>query len=186
MKAYFTTKDLAFIGVTAGILVVMGMFVGRLGRLFVLGLPIPGTHGLANGPLDAFFGVIAAAKTRKIGTFTLIGIIENMIKIMIGKPIYMVLPAVLGFVITDLVMLSIGHKYCCSRCTWFMGGIMLGSRFIMKIGLLYLVGLPALKIIQAYPLVTLWVLFLSFALGTLGSLFGSRIVKELRKAGVIE
>ena len=185
-KSYFTSRDLAFVGVTASVLVVIGFFTGCLGRLFVLGLPIPGTHGLTNGFFDAFLGVIAAAKIRKIGAFTLVGVIENLIKVMMGKPLYAVGPAIAGFLIAELFMFLAGHRYCCSKCIWPIGGIMLGSRFILKIGIFYLLGLPALKVIQAYPLAALWVLSLSFVIGLLGSLLGSGVIKELRKAGVIK
>lgn len=186
IKSYFTTRDLAYIGVTAGVLVVIGFFVGRLGRLLVMGLPVPGTYGLANGFFDAFLGVIAAAKIRKVGTLTLVGTIENLIKVMMGKPMYAIGPAIAGFLIAELLMLATGHNYCCLKCLWPVGGVMLGSRFALKIGLFYLLGLPALKVIKRYPLVTLWVLFLSFVIGSLGSLLGSRVINELRKAGIIE
>lgn len=185
-RSHFTTRDLALIGVTAGVLVVIGFFTGRLGRIFVLGLPISGTHGLASGFFDAFLGVIAAAKIRKTGALTLVGIVENIIKVLVGKPVYAVGPAIAGFAIADLLMRLSGHRFCCVKCIWPVGGVLLGSRFVLKVGMFYVLGMPALKIIQAHPFVTLWVLFLSVLIGTLGSLFGSTVVKELRKAGLTE
>jgi len=172
--------------VTASVLVVTGFFTGRLGRLFVMGLPIPGTYGLTNGFFDAFMGVIVAAKIRKFGAITLLGIIENAIKIMTGKPFYAVGPAIAGFLLADFFIWLVRRGNGTDFCLWPVGGILLGSRAIFKIAVFYLLGLPLLKIIRAHPLVSVWVILLSFAIGTLGSFLASQAVLELRRAGVIE
>jgi len=141
---------------------------------------------LTQGPVYALLVILAAAKVRKIWTVSLIGIIVGLLKLLVGCPIFVVVPVITGFFAADIFTMAIRHKYCCYRCILPAGGIISAVTLLMLLALLDLLGLPLMKVVKSHVWIAIGIGIGGTVLGSAGACAGFKIVKELRKAGVVE
>ena len=180
MKPYFTTRDLALIGVVSGIMFVLGFVLAQTNRLF------PGGPMLTQGPVYALLVIIAAGKVRKVWTVTLIGTIVGFLKLLVGCPIFVVVPMIAGFLAADVFNVAIRHRYCCYRCILPAGGIISVVTLLLLLALLALLGLPLMNVVKAHVRIAVGIGIGGTVLGSVGACVGFKIVTELKNAGVVE
>jgi len=182
MEKYFTTRDLTFIGLIiaaeTGVTVITHLLAGPLLR----------TIGLRITLVSVFFvGIVLAigiAKVKKVGTLSLIGISRGIIAgfILPAMPILFLALAGAG-IFADMVVKLFHLNYSNDKSIILAVGL---NRFILSPLVLIqtiVFDLPFLKLASQ---LVIGLSLLEGILGAFGACFGLRIVKELKKAGVIK
>jgi len=176
----FTTRDLAFIG-----MIIALMFIVQ--TITILGVSALTPLAPAKSVASAFFVsiviAIGLAKVGKIGTFTIIGVINGVICGLIMPAYLPLLPTtVLGGLAADTVTKIKYNQYGVRNSLITACGVnQLVETFVILLipfffGFSQTILTPTLILVSA---------LITTTLGALGGFVGSKIVQELKKAGAI-
>ncbi|BAW31172.1 MptD family putative ECF transporter S component [Methanothermobacter tenebrarum] len=177
----FTTRDLAFIG-----LIIAIMYIVQ--TITILGVsaltPIDAFKSIASAFFVCIVISIGLAKVGKIGTFTIIGLVNGIICGFIMPAFLPLLPATfLGGLAGDITVGAFYGAYS-SRNSLVTGiGV---AKFIETVVILtvpFIFGFSKFMLAPALIIVSAVVVAI---LGILGALVGYGIIIELRKAGAME
>lgn len=180
-KSRFTTRDLAFIGMIIALMYIVQTIV-------ILGTSAITPLDAAKSIVSAFFVciviAIGLAKVKKIGTFTLIGLVNGLICGLMLPAFLPLLPSVLmGGIAADLFTKFVFGEYG-SRNSII--GACAVDKFVESIIIL---TVPFLFGFSTFILSTQLIIVSAFivaGLGAAGAFVGYKISGELKKAGAME
>lgn len=179
-QRYFSTRDLAFITVICAMITAV-VIVSHM-----LAAPILRLIGTIQVSSAFFVGIVAAiglAKVKKVGTFTLIGIIRGLIAGFILPAMPMLfLALVSGGIFADGVTKLFHADYSEEKFIISACGCYMFARAVVAMSMASVLGLPRAIL---NPYVILVASLVCFALGSIGGYVGTRIAKELKEAGVM-
>lgn len=178
---YFTTKDLAFMG----IMMVVCYIVAFLTIKFLAPLiRIPGSKFIASAFFVSIVLSIMLGKVKKMGTLSLFSLIFGAICgfIVPAEPILFPMIVTCGF-IAELVTRTFYKDYANTPSLVLVCAVNKGAIVLFTAGVPPLFGYtinlpPVYYIIGLVLLVT--------ALGAAGGFVGAKIINEIRKAGIIK
>lgn len=177
----FTTRDLAFIGMTISLMYIVQTIV-ILGTTAIT--PVDAAKSIVSAFFVCIIIAIGLAKVKKIGTFTIIGLINGLICGLILPAFLPLLPSVLlGGITADIFTKFIFGEYgsrnslmaACAVDKFFETIIILTVPFLF--GFSQFILSTQLIIISA---------FIVAGLGAAGAFVGFKITGELKKAGAME
>lgn len=180
-KVKFTTRDLSFIGVIIALMYIVQ-------TITILGVsaltPLDPLKSIASAFFVSIVIAIGLAKVKKIGTFTIIGLINGIICAFILPAFLPLLPATLlgGIAADGFTKVSFGEYGSRNSLVGGCGMAKLVETLVI-LTFPFLLGfsteiLPPLLIMVSAIIVAL--------LGGAGGLVGYKIASELKKAGAME
>lgn len=180
MKRYFTTKDLAFIGMIVALLFIV-QFITIMTISAITPLPP------AKSIVSAFFACIVIAiglgKVKKIGTFSLISVINGIICGFIVPAVpTLFVSLIAGGIAADGITRIFYKGYTTRGSIVLACGVDKFVSTVVVLGLSVLFGFPD-AILNHYVIIC--IALLCSALGTAGGFVGAKMVAELKKAGAI-
>lgn len=176
----FTTRDLAFIG-----MIIALMFIVQ--TVTILGIsaltPIEPAKSVASAFFVSIVIAIGLAKVGKIGTFTIIGIVNGIICGLIMPAFLPLLPTtVLGGLAADAITKVKYGQYGARNSLIAACGV---NQFVETLVILTVPFFFGFSQTILTPTLILVSALITTALGALGGWVGSKIVQELKKAGAI-
>ncbi|MGC9516073.1 MAG: MptD family putative ECF transporter S component [Methanomicrobiales archaeon] len=179
-ESRFTTRDLAFIGMTIALMYIVQ-------TITILGISAITPVDAAKSIVSAFFVsiviAIGLAKVGKIGTFTIIGIINGIICGFILPAFLPLLPTtILGGVAADGITKALYGQYGSRNSLVTACGV---NQLVMTVTILIIPILFGFSTMILSPALIAVSALLCAGLGAAGGLVGSKIVDELKKAGAI-
>lgn len=176
----FTTRDLAFIGMIIALLFIVEM-ITMFGISAIT--PLAPAKSVASAFFVSIVIAIGLAKVGKIGTFTIIGVINGIISGLIMPAFLPLLPtAILGGLAADAVIKIKYGQYKDKNSLIAACGV---NQFVETLVILTVPFLFGFSQTILTPLLILVSALITTALGAVGGWIGSKIVQELKKAGAI-
>jgi len=158
-----------------------------LGRMFQFALGIPKGGSLVVAFPRTLVLLVVKARIKKFGSLALAGVAEAIISLAFGGMfLFPLLPAVVSGLGADIVWLA-SRSLASQRVRLALCGAALSSlRVLSALVFMIVLGRPLMKAYHA-PMWLLWAIIGTNAvLGLLAGLVGASIIKELKKAGVME
>lgn len=177
----FTTKDLAFIG-----LIIAIMYIVQ--TITILGVsaltPIDAFKSIASAFFVCIVISIGLAKVGKIGTFTIIGLVNGIICGFIMPAFLPLLPATFLGGLTGDIAVGLSYGAYSSRNSLITGvGVAKFTETIVILTVPFIFGFSKFMLAPALIIGSAIIVAI---LGILGALVGYKIILELKKAGAIE
>ncbi|MGI5900265.1 MAG: MptD family putative ECF transporter S component [Christensenellales bacterium] len=174
----FKIKDIVFLAIMAALL-----FVCSAVALPLMSISLFGLRNMATAPFYGVFVTLALMKVRKPGALTLLGFFNSIILLMMS-PVMFVTNTV-SALISELIALLIFKNYDSDKAVYTAAALMIPVT--LPFTALFSVIMNGVSF--AYVIGDSWFVILT-CLGTvllsiLGTFIGSKIGKELRKAGKI-
>lgn len=177
----FTVKDIVFLAIMAGALVLSGMLTIPL----ILSLDVYGLPHLVTAPFYAFFCAIALMKVRKPGSMAIMGTLNGLVLLMMSP--LMLLMQAFGSVLAELIALSIYKGYDDKRCILLAASLYIP--LVLPLGIVFHLLIKGGTIAEllampgwAFALVSAG----SVALSVAGALIGRKAGEELQRAGKLK
>ncbi len=174
----FTVKDLVFLAIMAGALVLSGMLTIPL----ILSLDVYGLPHLVTAPFYAFFCVIALMKVKKPGAMTIMGTLNGLVLLMMSP--LMLLMQASGAALAELIALAVYKGYDNKKCVLLAAGLYIP--LVLPLGIVFhllIRGGTAAELLAmpgwAFALVAAG----SVGLSAAGALLGRKAGRELQRAG---
>ncbi len=177
----FTTRDFAFAGVAAALIIVVNTAAILL--LHMLFARVPGIRSLASSFLSMIVLALALARIRKVGAATLVQTLTGLFYAFVMPAVILLLP------------LSVFAGLCADAAAWLAGrGYDRSWVIVLACGVNRLASaafsfllLPLFVPSRAFlhPGIIAGVCAGCFALAALGGWIGAALAKELKQAGVI-
>jgi len=119
----FSIYDLIIIAMMSAFGVAIKPIIAPLSHILLGSLPIP--SGAVTGGLYMMWLVMGFAITGKRGTMTLIGLVQGILVMVVGmygsQGAMSLITYTTPGIVSDLIMLLIGHRACCILCCFIAG-----------------------------------------------------------------
>lgn len=176
----FTTRDLAFIG-----MIIALMFIVQ--TITILGIsaltPIEPAKSVASAFFVSIVIAIGLAKVGKIGTFTIIGVVNGIICGFLMPAFLPLLPTtILGGLAADVTTRIRYGRYGARNSLITACGVNQLVETLVILTIPFLFGFSQTILTPSLILISA---LITTILGALGGWVGSKIVQELKKAGAI-
>ncbi len=176
-KKWFTLTDYILIAMIASMGIAIKVVIVPLAHMITGPLYIPG--GVVAGGFYMMFLVLGTSVTRKLGTATLISLVQAVLVTVTGTlgshGAASLFTYTLPGLCVDTLFLLMHHRGCCAICC-FLGGVVanLAGGFAVNLAIFNLSLIPLLLSLSAAALS-----------GGLGGLVAYSVSKQIRKLGVL-
>lgn len=176
----FTLKDIVFLAIVAAVFTVVGMLTVPL----VLSVHVFGIRSLVTAPFYALFSVIALLKVKKPGALLIAGTLNGLVLLMMSPVMFFM--QVFGSALAELIALAIYKKYDGHRPAVLAASAYIPLTLPMSVAFGMLLGGTTVQELIDAPLMAVLVSAGTIVLSVAGALIGSRVGRELQKAGKLQ